>query len=714
LTAAIEAQANQGAGVTIALIDTGVAAKNPEVAGRVSSLSSCAAVTFVCSSGYNDDNGHGTATAAIAAGQYNSNDLMSGVAPAATILEEKVLNASGSGYDSDVANGIMKAAKAGAPVISISITYIPSQTVINAINYATNAGSVIVWAGGNSSAPLNGGSDTTGLSTQALSHIIFVGSVDANNVRSSFSNTPGGGSAASGSTSATYASLWLMAPGENIIAPGIQYGANAYAYWTGTSMSTPEVAGAIALLEATWPVLKTNGTTASVLLASATDLGAAGVDSTYGEGLLNLTKAFQPIGALSVASVGGKLIAVSQGAGGAVTSGALGALPAIRTLLSNYTTFDSFQRNFSVNLSGLITSRSALPQVVAAQTAPINATTQALANGGRLTVAFSHLADDYGLANSAPGLLLSNPTAGPPEDSAFFLSMTSRSGSGISVGRGLPSTASFANAMWGENSLRAYQADQLGVSNALLGLAQGGYFASVGANLTSRARLAATWSSTVTPSSWSLTPRDSLAQSFAVAVGFTYSLASRIAIGAVFSSLAERNGFLGSTYDINGPLNLGAEHRSSSVAVSWTYDLGGNRSLLLDGMIAKTSGATINSGLVASISPVVERAYGVSFTQADAFRDGDRLTLSIVKPLKIISGSAQVLITMVDDQGRPITNLVSAGLNPDGDETDFGVGYSVSLTGGASLSTGMAFQGDAYNVRGLNGVLTKVAFHKSF
>src|ERR1019366_6851129 len=134
--------------------------------------------------------------------------------------------------------------------------------------------------------------------------------------------------------------------------------------------------------------------------------------------------------------------------GGAVTSGALGALPAIRALLSNYTTFDSFQRNFSVNLSGLITSRSALPQVVAAQTAPINATTQALANGGRLTVAFSDLADDYGLASSAPGLLLSNPTAGPPEDSAFFLSMTSRSGSGISVGRGLPSTASFANAMW--------------------------------------------------------------------------------------------------------------------------------------------------------------------------------------------------------------------------------------------------------------------------
>src|ERR1019366_1522015 len=166
-------------------------------------------------------------------------------------------------------------------------------------------------------------------------------------------------------------------------------------------------------------------------------------------------------------------------------------------------------------------------------------------------------------ASSAPGLLLSNPTAGPPEDSAFFLSMTSRSGSGISVGRGLPSTASFANAMWGENSLRAYQADQLGVSNALLGLAQGGYFASVGANLTSRARLAATWSSTPTPSAWSLTPRDSLAQSSAVAVGLPYSLTSRIAIGAVFSSLAERNGFLGSTYDINGPLNLGAEHRSS-------------------------------------------------------------------------------------------------------------------------------------------------------
>ena len=87
LTAAIETQANEGAGVTIALVDTGVVASNPEIAGRVLSASSCAAVSFSCPNSYIDDNGHGTATASIAAGHYGGGAAMSGVAPAANDLK---------------------------------------------------------------------------------------------------------------------------------------------------------------------------------------------------------------------------------------------------------------------------------------------------------------------------------------------------------------------------------------------------------------------------------------------------------------------------------------------------------------------------------------------------------------------------------------------------------------------------------------------------
>jgi subtilisin family serine protease len=378
VTNAIETQAKGGAGFKIGFVDTGVVATQMDLVGRVSTLSSCAAVTFVCSKGYTDDNGHGTATAAIGAGAALSSGAgMSGVAPSATIIAEKVLNASGSGYDIDVANGITKAVNAGAQLINLSLTYTPTQSVVNAINYAASKGVIIVYAGGNSAMALNGGTNSGGFTPAALKRLVFVGSVNSQNVLSSFSNTPGGGSAVAGATTASYASLWLDAPGERIYAPGIQYGATAFAYWSGTSMAAPMVAGALALLENTWPVLNRNGTATAVLFQSATDLGTTGLDNSYGNGLLNVTRAFQPIGALTVTTKSGQSVAVSSLTGTTLTSGALGSLSAIKPLLANYTTFDSFERNFVSNLSGL------LAQIPTAKPSSATATSLTVVSGRR-------------------------------------------------------------------------------------------------------------------------------------------------------------------------------------------------------------------------------------------------------------------------------------------------------------------------------------------
>src|SRR5262249_55441797 len=150
-----------------------------------------------------------------------------------------------------------------------------------------------------------------GLTTAALQRLIFVGSVNAANVVSTFSNTPGGGRLSAGKTYATFQQLWLMAPGESIVAPALAFGPASYGSWTGTSMSAPEAAGAVALLEATWPALARNGTASAVLFASATDLGAKGVDATYGNGLVNIARAFQPIGTTSVIGTSGQPVTVS-------------------------------------------------------------------------------------------------------------------------------------------------------------------------------------------------------------------------------------------------------------------------------------------------------------------------------------------------------------------------------------------------------------------
>ena len=195
LTADVESQANSGKGVVIGLVDTGIVAGLYEFSGRVSSASSCAAKTFSCPNGALDGDGHGTATAAIAAGASSPSHSMSmsGVAPMATIVEEKALNDKGSGTTTDVANGIVKAVNAGAQVVNLSLTYAPTADIVSAINFAASKNAIVVFAGGNSSQALNGGANSTGFTAAALEHLVFVGSVDAKNALSSFSNTPGAG-----------------------------------------------------------------------------------------------------------------------------------------------------------------------------------------------------------------------------------------------------------------------------------------------------------------------------------------------------------------------------------------------------------------------------------------------------------------------------------------------------------------------------------------
>lgn len=688
-------------------------ANNAEIAGRVSLLSSCAAVTFTCSSGFTDDEGHGTATASIAAGQYGSGAIMSGVAPSATILSEKALNASGSGYDTDIANGIMNAANAGAPVISLSLTYIPSAAIVSAINYATSRGAVIVWAGGNASSPLNNGANTYNLTPQALSHIILVGSVDSTNTLSSFSNTPGPGSEVSGSTSASYASLWLMAPGENIVAPGIQFGAQAYAYWSGTSMSTPEVAGAVALLEATWPALRTNGTAPAVLFASATDLGTPGVDSTYGNGLLNITKAFQPIGTTSVLGVGGQVIPVGSGGGTVVASGALGSLSAVQSVLSRYTIFDVFQRNFTANLSHLIVSTPTSPNSQPLLAAPVRTTTTAV-HGGRFTLLSSAPTGFASGAIGADPYDVGERLLGHHDSEIIYLEFSGNEGEYFAFGRGASSTLSFTQAAWGSDTLAAEQASSLGVTSALVDLAQGGFSAAVGGQAFGRLRMAMAWSSSPQAVGSSLPADRSRSDASAIAVAFTAKISQRWSLGATLGSLKEDNALLGTTYAGTGAVSFGAHHRSRQVGFSTAFDLGGRRSILAEATIVDVDAASLSFGLVREVSPLRARAYGVSFIQGDVLKAGDFLSISLRKPLRIVSGHADLAVTSVDGEGVATTSFAPVSLAPSGSETDLTIGYAAPMSAQANWRAAVTLRKDAGNQAGRGDVAFRLGVNWGF
>jgi subtilisin family serine protease len=716
-TAAVQTQSNGGSGITIAFVDTGAVAANAEIANRVSPTSSCAAVTFTCSNGSNDDNGHGTATASIAAGQFSSTapTSMSGVAPKAVVIAEKSLSASGAGYDTDIASGIVKATNAGAQVINLSVTYTPTSAVVNAINYATAHNAVIVWAGGNSAVNLDGGANTTGLSSAALSRLIFVGSVNSSSVLSSFSNKPGTAYAYAGTTRAAYSQLWLTAPGESIVAPAVMFGSSAYGSWTGTSMSTPEVAGAIALLESTWPVLARNGTASAVLFASATDLGASGVDKLYGHGLLDIARAFQPIGTTSVVTSTGQTATVSVLSGQVLTAGALGSIPQLRSRLSAYTTFDSFQRNFTTNLSRLVVTpkNGSSAAAAAVGSSPTVTHTVNFADGGYLTLSQTPSAPSAETDFSGASQTGDRPT-GIPGRGTSYVAFVDRSGDMLAVGEGVSGMAAFAQAAWGPGSIAAEQTDGLGVSAALLGLAQGGRIGAVGVGLGPDVRLSAGWSATdpLSGAGGALTPARSAAN--AAMVGINARVNARLSLGASFGALSEDNALLGATYEGAGILSLGGRHASRSVSVSAALDLGGGRSVLVDAAWARTNGANPANGVIQDVSSLQARAYGVSLVQQDALRAGDRMTLSFRRPMRLVSGVASLAITSVDKDGYPSTSFTPISLTPNGSETDVSLDYWAPLNSQLSVGGGVDLRQDAHNVRGENDAGLQMAMKLSF
>lgn len=259
---------SQGAGVTIAILDSGVDVNHPDLVARLvpgyNIYSGNTDLTDVC--------GHGTAVAGVAAASSNNATGVAGVAGAASLMPIRVAYADSTtggctAYYSTIASGLTYAADHGARVANISYGGVAgSSTIMSAANYMKSKNGLVFVSAGNNNIDENITSDGS---------MIAVSATDTNDAKASFSSW--------GSF------VTLSAPGVSIVTTDNSGG---YSTWQGTSFSSPLTAGVAALLMSARPDL--SGTQVqSLLYSTAVDLGAAGLDPVFGYGRVNAAAAVQ-------------------------------------------------------------------------------------------------------------------------------------------------------------------------------------------------------------------------------------------------------------------------------------------------------------------------------------------------------------------------------------------------------------------------------------
>ncbi len=272
--------------IKIAIIDSGIDSGHPDLAAKI-----VPGYDYIDrDSTPNDQNGHGTHVAGIAAAVTNNSVGVAGTAWGAQIMPLRALNAEGKGTSEDIALAIGWAELNGAKIVNLSLGGPSSSpTLQNAITHAHNSGILVIAAMGNAGT-------NAAYYPAAYTNVMAVAATDIDDVRAAYSNygthcdiaAPGGTMMYYHQTSGIRSTM----PTYDVYMTTSESYYKNYDYVVGTSQATPFVSGLAALIWSINPSL-TPDQVQQVIQTTAVDLGTTGWDQYYGWGRINAQAAIE-------------------------------------------------------------------------------------------------------------------------------------------------------------------------------------------------------------------------------------------------------------------------------------------------------------------------------------------------------------------------------------------------------------------------------------
>ena len=653
---------------------------------------------------------HGQAVAAAAAALKN-NIGGQGVAYNATVLAVDYFSAVSAvqiaqgGTTYHISDPWTYITSHGARIVSVSFGYEASDIIHGAPNVSdvyelappatvVDNGALLIAAAGNAGGPnpslfnLDNIDDLRSigkLDTGAGAYII-AGAVDTNNQITSFSNRAG-----------VAMNYYMVAPGTGLILPWN----GGSALLSGTSFSAPLIAGAAALIMERWPTL-TARDVANILLFSATDLGAAGVDTVYGHGLLNLAAALQPLGVTTTAVAGG--VAPALAMTNIVLGPAFGDAPAFHQALSEVMILDGYGRDFEIDLSGRAGSRPNLPDMFSVLEQRLGWRNTRFMVGEATSFSFDMR------RNPEDGIVPFQTLAGPQDrlthQTAFRLTGIAdgigwMAGTGLSLHDGMRAPAD-----------RAFAFPSLtNAFSPMVGAAPGAVASlSVPVSEDTKLSLGASLAE-----NQGLT--DHLRTSFrnsASAASLRLDHAQGHAhFGLEIGDVLETGGFMGSL--AAGGLTMANRASTVWTTASAEASLDDHWSLKGALTLAATGAVHPQASLITQIAPVYATSFALGVSGMNLWRSGDALSFTLAQPLRAEQGALTLATGVGRDRstGRVIMGQSQASLTPSGRELDLEAGYSFSFAGWG-VGANVAYAVDPDHVQGKNTVLALFTLSRGF